>query len=105
MTTFFTLEDTNELVLKGHSYISNIGIKIIDEKNCNGSSILEGHFYEFLNLLEIIEIRKDLEITDDKLQQLILRLYGIVENECLYYNSRFIDLDDPMFSGSVTVIG
>lgn len=104
MITFFTIGNINELVLKGHSYISKIGIKIIDDKNYKSSSILEGHFYDFLNLLEIIELRKDVETTDDKLQKLVLRLYGYVENECIYYNGFYLDMDDPMFSGSVVVV-
>lgn len=103
MTQFFTLGNINELVLQGHSYISEIGLKLIDDKNCKGSSFLEGHFYSFLDLLEIIEERKDLETDDDRLQQLVLRLYGYVNNECIYYNGRYLDIDSPMFNGSVTV--
>lgn len=103
MIDFFSIGQINELVLKGHSYISEVGIKIIDDKNCKGSTNLEKHFYEFLELLEVIELRKDVETTDDKLQKLVLRLYGYVENECIYYNGLYLGIDDPMYSGSVSV--
>lgn len=103
MTDFFTLGNINELVLQGHSYISGIAIKIIEDKNNIGSSKLENHFYSFLDLLEVIEERKDLETNDDKLQQLVLRLSGYVENECVYYNGKYLDIDNPMYSGSVIV--
>lgn len=93
MTSFFDIDTINELVLQGHSYLSSIGIKIIDDKNYNGSSILEGHFYNFSELLDVIELRKDIETDDDQLQQLVLRLYGYVENECVYYNGLYYDIE------------
>lgn len=92
MIQFFTLDNINELVLKAHSYISRIGIKIIDDKTCEGSSILEGHFYRFINLLDVIESRKDFDTTEDKFQRLVYKLYGYVNNECIYYNSLYIEL-------------
>lgn len=103
MTTYFTIDEINTLVLQGHQYISSIGLKIIDDKNNKGSSFLEDHFYDFLELLEVIEEYKDLETTDDQLQQLVLRLYSQVNNTCLYYNGLYLDTDDSMFSGSVTI--
>lgn len=103
MTTYFTIDEINTLVLQGHQYISSIGLKIIDDKNNKGSSFLEDHFYDFLELLEVIEEYKDLETTDDQLQQLVLRLYSQVNNTCLYYNGLYLDIDDSMFSGSVTI--
>lgn len=93
MTDFFDIDEINTLVLQGHSYISSVGIKIIDDKNYKSSSILEGHFYDFLELLEVIELFKDIETTDDQLQNLVLRLYGVVKNECLYYNGMYYDIE------------
>lgn len=103
MTNFFAIDEINELVLQGHSYISSIGVKIIDDKNYKSSSILEGHFYEFLELLEVIELYKDIETTDDQLQQLVLRLYGVVENECLYYNGMYVDIEEANNSSTSNV--
>lgn len=103
MTDFFTLDEINTLVVQGHSYGSSIGIKIIDDVTYSGSSILEGHFYEFQELLEVVELFKDLETTDDCLQELVLRLYSIVNNECIYYNGLFVDIDTPGFT--INIIG
>lgn len=102
MTDFFTIDEVNDLVLQGHSYISSIGVKIIDDKNYKSSSILEGHFYEFLELLEVIELYKDIETTDDQLQQLVLRLYGVVQNECIYYNGTYVDIETTNNSSNST---
>lgn len=104
MTTFFSLDDINELVLQGHSYISSIGVKIIDDKNYKSSSILEGHFYDFSELLEVIELYKDIEPTDDSLQQLVLRLYGVVENECVYYNATYVDIEITNNSSNSNIV-
>lgn len=103
MITYFDIDTINELVVKAHAYISEIGLRIIDDKNSKGDSNLEDFFFSFLDLLEVIELRKDLETTDDRFQELVLRLYSQVNNQCVYYDEDYIDLDDPMFSGSITV--
>src|SRR5437899_2703542 len=75
-TTFFSLDEINEIVTKGRNAISILGLRIANEKQYSIDSSFYNDFVRYNNMLDAITYRKDYDWEDTRFQKLVLKFYG-----------------------------